>query len=174
MPLLVRPAIDQMNADKRRHPAIYAEAPSSIQQGEPRIDAIYLAQLVEIQRSAFFRAEHLYNHLRDQLSATATLTDGWDGYTAEPPAAGAIEAAERVLGTLRSLNAKPAAILPSSDGGIGICFNNGNRYGQLELLNDGEIHALLYGGEGGPQAWQVDMTLPTAIQETWKRIGAYL
>lgn len=165
---------DQMNAYSRRHPAIFAEAPSSAQQGFPRIDVIYLEELQKSASSSAIRKEQLYSSLRDQLQSTARLNAGWDSYSAPPPTPGARRAAEEALEILRSLNAEPAAVLPSVDGGVGICFNNGEKYGQLEFLNDGEAHALMYGGEGRPQAWQIDVSDRDALRAAWMRIGAYL
>jgi|ERR1035441_2581592 hypothetical protein len=165
---------DLMNADKRRHPAIYGEAPSSGQLGDPQIDAIYLRELQASASSGAIRREQLYSSLRDQLLSTAGLRKGWDSYSADAPTPLARRAAEKALEILRHLYAEPAAILPSVDGGIGICFNNGGKYGQLEFLNDGEAHALLYGGPGDPQAWQINLAETDALREAWKRIGAYL
>jgi hypothetical protein len=165
---------DVVNADKRRYPAIYGEAPSSGQLGDSRIDAIYMQELQTSASSGAIRREQLYSTLRDQLLSTASLKKGWDSYSADPPTHLARRQAEMALEILRFLNAEPAAILPSVDGGIGICFNNGGKYGQLEFLNDGEAHALLYGGPGDPQAWQIDLAETDALREAWKRIGAYL
>jgi hypothetical protein len=165
---------DQMNSDKRRHPAIFAEAPSSVQQGLPRIDAIYLRELQTSASSSAIRREQLYSSLRDQLQATARLQKGWDSYSADAPTSRARRAAEKALEILRYLNAEPVAVLPSVDGGIGICFTNGAKYGQLEFLNDGEAHALLYGGTGRPQAWQVDLSETDALRKAWARISACL
>ncbi len=108
------------------------------------------------------------------LLSAAKLQKDWDSYSADAPTPLAINAAERALEILRHLNAEPAAVLPSADGGVGICFNNGGKYGQLEFLNNGEAHALLYGGVDGPQAWQIDLTEPDAMREAWKRVRAYL
>ena len=165
---------DLMNADKRRHPAIYGEAPSSGQLGVPQIDELYLRELQTVASSGAIRREQLYSALRDQLLSTAGLRKGWDSYLADAPSPLARRTAEKALEILRHLNAEPAAILPSVDGGIGICFSNDGKYGQLEFLNDGEAHALLYGGPGDPQAWQIDLAEPNGLREAWKRIGAYL
>jgi hypothetical protein len=174
MAILVAAVMDQMSADRRRHPAIYAEAPSSAQQGLPEIDAIYLNELHSAASSSTFRTEQIYFALLDQLRSTANLQPGWDSYMAEAPNPLARRAAEKALEILRHLKAEPAAVLPSADGGIGICFNNGTKYGQLEFLNNGEAHALIYGGEPAPQAWQIDLSQRDALTEAWKRIGAHL
>jgi hypothetical protein len=165
---------DLVNADTRRHPAVYGEAPSSGQLGDPQIDVIYLRELQATASSTAIRREQLYSCLRDQLQSTAGLRRGWDSYSADAPTPLARRAAERALEILRHLNAEPVAILPSVDGGIGICFNNGGKYAQLEFLNDGEAHALLYGGPGNPQAWQINLAEEDSLREAWNRIGAYL
>jgi hypothetical protein len=125
-------------------------------------------------RSNSIRKEQLYSSLRDQLFSNASLRKGWDSYSADAPTLSAIKAAERALDILRHLNAEPVAILPSADGGIGICFSNSGKYGQLEFLNDGEVHALLYGGAADPEAWQIISPEADGLAEAWKRIGAYL
>jgi hypothetical protein len=175
MAIFVAPNVaDLINADRRRHPAIYGEAPSSAQLGTPRIDAIYLEELQKTASSNAVRKEQLYSRLRDQLQSLESLEPGWDSYAAPPPAPLARREAQRSLEILRHLNAEPAAVLPSVDGGVGICFNNGDRYGQLEFLNDGEAHALLYGGTNGSLAWQIDLADTNALRQAWTRISAYL
>jgi hypothetical protein len=165
---------DLINADKRRHPAIYGEAPSSGQLGSPRIDEIYLKELQGTANSNAVRREQIYSRLRDQLRRLEKLQRGWDSYDAEAPSGLARVQAEKAMEFLRYLNAEPVAVLPSADGGVGVCFNNGSRYGQIEFLNDGEAHALLYGGPNGPQAWQIDLADRNALTESWNRISAYL
>jgi hypothetical protein len=164
---------DLVDADRRRHPAIYGQPPSPGQWGVPQTDLLYW-ELQETARSNTIRREQLYTHLRDQLKSLGKLQRGWDSYGADPPNAQARRDAEMSLEALRFLNAEPVAVVPSVDGGIAICFNNGERYAQLEFLNDGESHALLYGGPGRPQAWEVDLARPVAIQDAWTRISAYL
>jgi len=173
------PIADLMNVDKRRHPAIFGEAPSSGQLGEPQIDAIYLLDAIylgELQASATsetIRREQLYSKLRDDLRLLERLEAGWE-HEVEAPTHLARREAERALEIFKHLNAEPVAVLPSVDGGVGICFNNREKYGQVEFLNNGEAHALLYGGPVGAQAWQINLGETNALREAWKRISVYL
>lgn len=166
---------DLMNADRRRHPAIYGEAPSSNQLGPDPTASRYLAELLESANgSASMRIEQAYSSLGDQLSSLKMLESGWDSYSAPKPSDSAINATEQALQDLRRLYAEPAAVMPSADGGVGICFVKGRRLAQVEFLNNGEAHALMYGGEGSPQAWQVPLERTDGIKQTWMTISAYL
>lgn len=171
---VAKPVADLINADKRRYPAIYREAPSSGQFGLPRTDEIYLLELQRVATSNAVRREQLYSQLADQMRSLEKTQSGWDSYEAEPPNDVARTAASRGLQILKTLHAEPVRVLPSADGGVGICFNHGTKYAQLEFLNDGDAHALMYGGSEGPHAWQIDLTDREALRQTWSRISAYL
>jgi hypothetical protein len=168
--------LDYVNAERRRHPAIFREAPSSPQSGPKRLDLIFLTQLQQISKaSVFTRLEQRYSMLRDQLASMRLVTRGWDSYDAPPPGESSVRAAEQALNALRALNAEPDAVLPSADGGVGICFIHGPRYAHVEILNSGEWHALMYGGTNDPpEMWRIASVNPDALRETWSRISAYL
>jgi hypothetical protein len=174
MALLVPTLYDSISLD-RRHPAVYAEAPSSVQLGPDPIDRMYLKELLDAaSRSASIRFEQLYSELFDQLVSLTRIERGWDSYSAPKPNPLAISTTKRVLEALRHLNAEPVAIMPSADGGAGICFMQGEKWAQFEILNNGEAHALMYGGVGSPQAWQIPIDQTDAVRQAWTRIGAYL
>src|SRR5450756_1913049 len=121
--------MDYENAERGCHPAIIREAPSAAQLGPHRLDEPY---------SWYMELEQAFTLLRDQLSALRALGVGWDGYRAPAPAASALEAAQRALTALRLVNAKPSAVVPAVDGGVGICFVKEDRYAHLEFANDGD------------------------------------
>ena len=134
--------LDYDNAD-RRHPATYGEAASS---GPADLNFPYLDQLqLSAAMSQYVQVEQWYTSLRDQLILLKGLHEGWDSYSAPAPNELAIETADRALKTLRALNAAPAAILPSADGGVGICFSGRDRYAHVEFLNIGDVWVLTYG-----------------------------
>lgn len=176
MALLTHPQVlDYENAERRRHPAIYCEVPSSSQFGPVRVDQIYLKELLATSnQSRYVKFEQEFSRLRDELTALSFLEAGWDGYLAPAPGQVAIELAMTALETLRSMNVQPGAILPSADGGVGICFPEGQYYAHLEFDNGGEAWALMYGPDGSPESWQLETTNPESIREAWSRIGAYL
>ena len=168
--------MDYENADRRRHPAIYCEAPSSHQLGSlNNLDYIYLNILrASADRSRFVELEQTYTQLRDELSKMRAQRAGWDGYDAPSPNDAAIEASEQALTVLRSENAKPTAILLSADGGVGICFVEQDRYAHMEFSNSGEVWVLMYGPHGDPETGQLPSSDAASIREGWTRIRAYL
>ena len=177
MALLAPPSqiMDYENAERRRHPAIFSEAPSSAQLGPQRLDEIYLAQLLASSaRSCYVELEQAFISLRDQLSALRSIETGWDSYRAPAPNAVSLAAAEAALGTLRMLNARPDGVLPSADGGIGICFTQGGRYAHIEFENTGDAWTLMYGPTGTPESWQLPSNNADSITAAWARISAYL
>jgi len=118
------------------------------------------------------QAEQAYNARRDELSLLRVLEEGWDSYGSAAPAEVAISVAERSLETLKALHAVPAAIRPSNEGGVGVCFTEGAKYAQIEFLNNGEMYALMYGSADEPQVWEIPE--PADVATAWTRIRAYL
>jgi hypothetical protein len=162
--------LDYDNTD-RRHPAMYGEVASS---GPADLNFPYLDQLqLSAAMSQFVQVEQWYTSLRDQLNLLRGLRKGWDSYSAPTPNELAIEAANQALQTLRTLNATPTAILPSADGGVGICFSSRDRYAHFEFLNIGEVWVLTYGTIGSAETWQVSRG-PDSLTGAWTRISAYL
>jgi hypothetical protein len=139
------------------------------------LDEIYRDQLLETSdRSRYVKLEQAFNSLRDQITALSFLENGWDGYSGPPPSPVAIELAIAALETLRRLNVQPTAILPSADGGAGICFTEGQYYAHLEFDNTGGAWALMYGPDGSPESWQLETPNAASVAEAWSRISAYL
>jgi len=167
--------IDVEEAYRRRYPAIFREAPSSAQLGPQRLDEIYLGQLRATSAgSRYVELEQAFTELRDQLSSLRRLPAGWDSYSAPAPNARAIDAAERALTVLRLVNAKPSAVLPSADGGVGICFFKEHHYAHIELSNDGDAWVVMYGPTGSPESWQLPSMTEDSITEGWTRISGRL
>lgn len=176
MPLLgPPPPIDYESAERRRHPAILREARSSRLLGPVRTDQLYLDALrISAAHSRYLELEQVYLFLRDQLAALRTLRARWDSYHAQPPNEAAIQAADSALFVLRARNAEPSAVLPSAEGGVGICFVKADRYAHLEFANDGDVWILIYGSVGSPETWQLQSADSNAINEGWTRIRAHL
>lgn len=162
-------------AERRRHPAIFGEAPSSELLGPQRQEFMYLRELVESSRgSQYVGLEQAYFELRDQLTLLNGVGENWDTYNAPAPSPDSIGAAGRALDILRGLNAQPSGIVPSAEGGVGICFIRGQAYAHIEFLNDSSVYGMMYAPGKGPQNWQLGAASADSIQETWNRIRAYL
>jgi len=176
MPLYLPSAVvDYVAADQRRHPAIFGEMPSSAQAGPQPIERLYLTALLDTSRhSEFNRSTQKFAALGDELARLRHCAFGWDGYEAHAPNEGSIAAAGNALRVLDRLNAEPAAVLPSADGGVGLCFTENDRYGHIEFLNNGEAWALMYGPTGEPQSWQLTTDGDDALQQAWAHIRAFL
>lgn len=105
----------------------------------------------------------------EAVNEMKNLGDDWNGHGSEPPSAAAIEMAQRIL--LSSTNRVPNRVAPSAQGGVGICFYRGDKYGDIECLNTGEILAATTDGRNRPQVWEV---APNNIQEALERIGRFV
>lgn len=175
MPYLLPPnPADYLAADRRRHPAIYLEAPSSatIDPSRPT-DRAFLTALQDLASGAIYvQVEQAYNARLDELSRLRVLENGWDSYGSAPPTEAAISLATRSLEALKQFLAIPAAIRPSNEGGVGVCFTEGAKYAHIEFLNNGEAYAVMYGSSDDPQVWEI--TEPGNAAAAWTRIRAYL
>jgi hypothetical protein len=106
----------------------------------------------------------------NQVEAWEALHVDWNGYGSEPPNRFAREMAGTIL--LSAANViVPNHVAPSAQGGVGICFYRGNRYGDIECLNTGEILATISDGSGHPLVWEVN---PGATGRALERIGQYI
>jgi hypothetical protein len=99
-----------------------------------------------------------------------TLDPDWNGYGSEPPSGIAVENARQVLLACRG-TVLPTNVVASAQGGIGVCFYRGKKYGDIECLNTGEILATISDGSGRPKVWEVK---PTEKARTLESIGKYL
>jgi hypothetical protein len=167
--------LDFENAERRRHPAILGEAPSSEQLGPERLDLIYLKQLIESAKgSQYIGLEQAYLALRDQLMLLKNVGSDWDTYGAPAPSEDSIDTAGLALNALRASNAQPSAVVPSADGGIGICFMRDDSYAHIEFSNDGSAYGMMYAAGKNPQNWQLESVDADNVRNAWKRISAYL
>ena len=103
-----------------------------------------------------------------QIYALSFLDDGWDSYAAPRPNSAAIQRALRILDLLDGPDLMTVRILPSADGGVGICFVRGDRYADLECSNDGEVFGVRHIGKQAPTLMQTDasdVSIEAALQE---------
>jgi hypothetical protein len=119
-------------------------------------------------RSQFWRSFELFEQAERQLRELANLRVNWDSYGAEVPNERARRAAESLITLLRSMGMPPTRVVPSSEGGVGICFVDEDRYADIECFNSGEILAVSYRGTGEPNVWEVadeDDAIKAAIEQ---------
>lgn len=87
----------------------------------------------------------------DKIAVTPTL---WLEQT-ERPHDIAIEWARYILQTFEDDNLPPTRVVASAEGGIAICFIKGNKYADIECLNNGEILGVTSNRRDRPTVWEV-------------------
>lgn len=92
--------------------------------------------------------------MNEVIDAMALLRDDWDSYGALPPTRECREKVKKLLEAISSV-LTPTRIVPSAEGGIGLCFYVEKRYGDVEFLNSGEVLACTSDGSGNPIVWEV-------------------
>jgi len=117
-----------------------------------------------VEASVYWRALEAFVRAEAQLMEFSRLTADWDSYEAEPPNATARECAAQILGILRTSNLPPTRVVPSSEGGVGICFVNGEAYADIESLNSGELLAVMYTGTEEPHVWEITQNEESIIE----------
>jgi len=115
--------------------------------------------LITIVLGSIYRyAQARRNQNRRRVYALARLPQNWDSYGAPAPNGTSVANAILVLNLLESLNFDPTRILPSAEGGIGICFVQGDRYADIECSNEGEVLGIYYAGAQMPALLETDAT----------------
>jgi len=156
-----------------RPPAIYL--PLS---GHEAVAPAFPLSLEALRREVYRHSQYwsVFRSFEDaqaQLSEFSRLKADWDSYGAEPPSATARESAAQLLGILRTSNLPPTRVVPSSEGGVGICFINGEAYADIESLNSGELLAVMYTGTEEPQVWEITQN-EESIKEAVEQIRGHL
>jgi hypothetical protein len=77
---------------------------------------------------------------------------------AERPDETALSCAEIVLSKFREYSIVPSSIVASTEGGVAICFVNGDKYADIECLNSGAILGVSSNRRDIPVAWEVEPT----------------
>jgi len=113
-------------------------------------DDVYRRSNIELrersQISEFLRAVEQGRFMQLQLQRLHGLRPGWDSYGAAPPNAAAFTRADEVLRTAQQQRIDVTRIVPSAEGGIGICFVAAGRYAHIEASNDGELTLVMFSG----------------------------
>lgn len=95
---------------------------------------------------------------KQQVCLLTRLQPNWDSYGAPSPNDIAVRNAIRVLDLLQAYEMEFARVLPSAEGGVGICFVNGDHYADIECLNDGDIMGVRYTGAEMPSLIEINGT----------------
>jgi hypothetical protein len=113
------------------------------------------AALRQLRESLFRRKNVLMNA---RVRALSQLQPNWDGYGAPVPNRVAVDTMLRIIGLLQPYDVGSARIVPSAEGGLAICFVRGDRYADIECLNDGEIIGVRYVGREMPTLIHIEPT----------------
>ncbi len=111
--------------------------------------------------------------MNNDLKRFAKLQSGWDGYDADAPNEVAIFWCEELIKILVKDKFIPKGLTPSVEGGVGVYFEEGDKYADIECLNNGAILAVTSIGDNEPQVWDVEHT-PFSMKETVKTISKFL
>jgi len=123
--------------------------------------------------SEFWADAALRNQALASLQSLAKLQSNWDSYGAPTPNGTAVENAERILGRMNLFDLTLARIVPSAEGGIGICFSKDDRYADIESSNEGEVIGVRYVGMQPPTLIETDGT-DEGIEAALKEIRNHL
>jgi hypothetical protein len=93
---------------------------------------------------------------QDKLLAMGSLKDNWDTYGAEAPSAESLYNAVDLLVRMEQMSFLPSDVLASSEGGVALSFKSETRYADIELLNSGEVLAVIAEGSHQPHVWEVE------------------
>lgn len=79
-------------------------------------------------------------------------------FGAPPPSDIALLFARVVLDYLKELDLSPDRVIASAEGGVALCFEEGERYADIECLNTGEILGVLSNRRDRPDVWEIEQS----------------
>ena len=101
------------------------------------------------------------------------LPPGWDGYDAPPPTNRAAALALTVQEIMKVEGLHGADVVPDADGGLAFCFFRGEKYADIECLNDGDIFSAISDGQGFREVIHVK-DAKGDLQKAVRRISDFL
>jgi hypothetical protein len=125
------------------------------------------------QNSEYISQTMAQVELGKKLRKLACLPSNWDSYGSEAPSAAAISSALEVGFLFIKLGLTPDVTVPSSEGGIALCFMRNNKYADVEFFNSGSIIAVRHSAQDDPKAWSIARD-NAAIESAVKIISQYL
>lgn len=154
------PKLGEWSGQERRRQRDPGSAGLERRRGRPE------GRILRFPRTALHEAEA-------RIRSLAGMKDDWDGYGAPAPNGTAFVHLHRILDLMEPSDFHSATILPSAEGGLGICFVHGNRYADIECLNDGEIIGVRYVGKEIPRLIDISGTR-SSIRAALKQIREHL
>ncbi len=103
-----------------------------------------------------------------EIRSFAILQDGWDGFSASPPAPVAMSNAKEFLRSLDDSGRQPDRVAPSTAGGVGITCMAVARMAYVEFYNSGAILVAFDGKDERPQVRRVapaPEAMPTLVDD---------
>ena len=96
-----------------------------------------------------------FAELYERLDRLAELREDWDTYGAPPPNRSSMSNARSILALFEKACLTPTKVVASAEGGVGIVFVRGDKYADVECLNEGDVLAAKYKGDAEPEVWEV-------------------
>jgi hypothetical protein len=103
--------------------------------------------------------------LENKLRRLSRLSNNWDSYGSESPSPESISLALEIGASFIKLGLFPDATVPSSEGGVALCFIRNKKYADVEFFNSGSVIAVRHSPEDDPKAWTItrdNATITTA------------
>jgi hypothetical protein len=91
----------------------------------------------------------------------------------EAPNYRSIELAKIVLQEFENISCSPDRVVASAEGGVAICFVNGNRYSDIECLNSEIILGVVSDRNARPVVWEIDQG-PRGIPQASRWISRFI
>ena len=107
-----------------------------------------------------------------RLESLTSLNQLWDE-DYEKPSALSKELAGEILNQLEMQEFEPSKIVASVEGGIAICFMQGDKYADIECLNSGEILGVKTNRRDRPFVWEI-MRNKDAISQATQTIKSFI
>jgi len=108
-----------------------------------------------------------------QLDDLRGLAPNWNSYGSPVPNSLAFQNLQYVLSAVSRSDLEVSKIVPSADGGIGVCFVKGGAYAHIEASNEGELVLVMYSQESETYVEDLPPT-DTRIANALKQIGMLL
>src|SRR5579872_6148007 len=91
-----------------------------------------------------------------------------------PPSESALERAWELICRLNAERILPSAIVPSPEGGVGICFSRNGKYADLECFNTGTLLGAVSDRQGDRDVFTVKIPDEIEVSCAITRIGKFL
>jgi hypothetical protein len=111
--------------------------------------------------------------LEKKVQKLSNLATDWDSYGSEPPSSASIALALEIGAVFIKLGLTPDVVVPSSEGGVALCFIRDKKYADVEFFNSGSVVAVRHSPQDDPIAWSITSD-NAAISSAVKIISQFL